>query len=456
MAENGERVAPKLFTSTRTFFSSPVNNRAQITSASNTDDTSMEHYAIDGESTQRPNKRTKQNSPATTEQFDTSVTPMSVTGSTPTSTRETDVINRRFDEMVGMMHSMRAEAREEMQEMREEAREEMQEWREESSGFLKQMKEELRAEMRQVVDIVEAVSTRMDESDFRLDKLEAAVQTKSSALDAINRGMNHFDRRAECMEQKLIDFDSKARRANLMFYGVQERGVNEDCASLVGELAKMCGIDKPGITNAYRIGRPRQDSRTPRAICASFMNQDQRQTMKKQRRSLPREVAVADDLPEAVREARKLILEDMKRAKQAKKEAWLSYPAKLIVNNVLVKSVDIVTHEITVHDNQYTSAHQGRSPTRGASENSGADRGGATGQTRSGDLGFGLGRGIGRGVAGDRGESAETVADQSRPGDVGSGLGRGRGGAGVRGTNVGTVAAGRGRGRSNTSAWSKA
>ena len=186
------------------------------------------------------------------------------------------------------------------------------------------------------------------------------------------------------------------------------------------------------------------------------MNHDQRQTMKKQRRSLPREVAVADDLPEAVREARKLILEDMKRAKQAKKEAWLSYPAKLIVNNVLVKSVDIVTHEITVHDNQYTSAHQGRSPTRGASENSGADRGGATGQTRSGDLGFGLGRGIGRGVAGDRGESAETVADQSRPGDVGSGLGRGRGGAGVRGTNVGTVAAGRGRGRSNTSAWSKA
>ena len=61
--------------------------------------------------------------------------------------------------------------------------------------------------------------------------------------------------------------------------------------------------------------------------------------MKDGRQYLETGVGISDDLPREVREARKQLYQEVRDAKAQGKEAWISYPARLFVDRVLVRVV---------------------------------------------------------------------------------------------------------------------
>ena len=55
--------------------------------------------------------------------------------------------------------------------------------------------------------------------------------------------------------------------------------------------------------------------------------------------SCPRGINVADDLHPEVRAARKLLVPELKQAKEQGKQAWIAFPSRLIIDNVEVKAI---------------------------------------------------------------------------------------------------------------------
>ena len=64
---------------------------------------------------------------------------------------------------------------------------------------------------------------------------------------------------------------------------------------------------------------------------------------------------MSDDLPLPIRQAQKKLLTELKEAKEAKQEAYIRFPATLIVNGEPIRSVDPLTLE-------FRDGHLGRQP----------------------------------------------------------------------------------------------
>ena len=54
-------------------------------------------------------------------------------------------------------------------------------------------------------------------------------------------------------------------------------------------------------------------------------------------------ISMADDLPVLVREAQKSLLSDLKEARSDERDAYIRFPASLVIDGKVVKSVDPLT-----------------------------------------------------------------------------------------------------------------
>ena len=150
------------------------------------------------------------------------------------------------------------------------------------------------------------------------------------------------DRREEELvevRRKAIDQEARSRRENLIFFNVPEGG---DCTDRVTNIIKnSLGItrDTP-IERCHRLGPQREGATKPRPIIAKFLRYTDKAEILAQRRRLQRPVGIAEDLPMPTRKARQSLMEDLKRARDSGKRASIAYPARLIVEGVMVREVD--------------------------------------------------------------------------------------------------------------------
>ena len=72
-------------------------------------------------------------------------------------------------------------------------------------------------------------------SDF--DKRVGGIEAKINKVERTVKCVESVDLKIKEMERKLIDFEARGRRNNLLFHGIAETS-NEDCVNLVKNVLK--------------------------------------------------------------------------------------------------------------------------------------------------------------------------------------------------------------------------
>ena len=260
---------------------------------------------------------------------------------------ESDSISDREKMKAEMIEEMRKLVKEEMRtEMKEVMREVMKEV----------IKEVVKEEMQVILAAVNDIRETAEKVEKKVNDLEEQVKGQTEEVKSVRREVNEmkgeigrleddnnvWKEKVQKLEEKMIDQNARSRRNNLVFYGVEEKGGREDCVAKVRELvAGKCGVTgEIGIDRAHRIPPGEKPAGTkPRPLICHFIDYSTRQAVKKAKKHLPRGINVADDLPPEIREARRQLTPALEEARAAKKDAFVAYPARLIVDNVEVMKI---------------------------------------------------------------------------------------------------------------------
>jgi hypothetical protein len=209
-----------------------------------------------------------------------------------------------------------------------------------------------------------------------LDDIKNAVKGLKRRVGRVEENMCSMqskltitERRLKLLEYKAIDKDAQSRRLNLLFWGVEEK--DDPVTDLINALSYDLDVEESGIvTQVQRLGKPRQKGNThqqtvsqpldagqghrvehkngnpqqeiasslkPRPLLASFKHQEDVRSVLKEAKALKsRGISVAKDYPEEIRRARETLWPDLKSAKKSGKEAFIAFPAKLIVDKRVV------------------------------------------------------------------------------------------------------------------------
>ena len=92
------------------------------------------------------------------------------------------------------------------------------------------------------------------------------------------------------------------------------------------------------MTRKMMTGR-RQGPGKPRPVIVKFLQYQQREQVRAARRHLPASIRITEDLPVEIREARKKLVPTMLKLREQKREAFIVYPARLIVDGKLHQAV---------------------------------------------------------------------------------------------------------------------
>ena len=108
-------------------------------------------------------------------------------------------------------------------------------------------------------------STRTKVDDMYHDDLNGRVQTMEGV-------MSDHEKRIKLLEYRSIDLEARSRRRNLLFKGITEYGVIENCSELVRDLiADTLHIsDDFYLERANSLGRFKPGSSKPRPIIVAF------------------------------------------------------------------------------------------------------------------------------------------------------------------------------------------
>ena len=189
---------------------------------------------------------------------------------------------------------------------------------------------ELKVELSSVAKNVEKIGQKVGEIEKRCDTMEERVgemeKRNQIAQDVLIM-----------LEDRSIDQEARSRRNNLMFYGVREDD-REDCMVMIKKMLKeCCNIKDLVIERAHRTGGG--STGNPRPIIAKFLDFNDKMMVKKAKQRLPKHVRVGDDLPLAVREAQKQLYAECRAAREEGKDAFIAYPARLVVEGQQVDCV---------------------------------------------------------------------------------------------------------------------
>ena len=218
------------------------------------------------------------------------------------------------------------------EELREEIRTEMRETMREVIKDV--MREAIREEMKTVVDVVRDVRGTVE-------KMEEKVGDVKAEVSKVTDDISVWKERVQKLEDRMIDQQARSRRNNLMFFGVKEEGGREDCEKMVRDIIKDIGVTGGvAIERAHRNPTGvRPAGSKPRPLVCKFLDFKDKEAVKKNAKKLPRHIYVGDDLPKEIREARKRLMPDLKKAQAEKKNAFIVFPARLIVDGVEVKAI---------------------------------------------------------------------------------------------------------------------
>ena len=194
--------------------------------------------------------------------------------------------------------------------------------------------------------MMEKVCSKVEMFEERFAAVEKKMEDQSSDTEVLRQGLVKMEERMLEMEDKLIEQEAYSRRQNLVFHGLKETP-GEDCLKIIDDVIKKdCNIkENVIIERAHRLGKPRGKPRSgnqttpPRPLIVRFLDYNDREKVRTARRRLPKDVKVSQDFPWQIRQARGSLNAALEEARKTSKDAWISYPARLIVDGVEVDSI---------------------------------------------------------------------------------------------------------------------
>ena len=116
----------------------------------------------------------------------------------------------------------------------------------------------------------------------------------------------------------------------------------------------QCGMKKPVVMErVHRTGgRPKQPG-SSRPMIVKFLDYNDKMKVKALRDRLPNSVYVKDDLPWAVREAQKSLIDECKKARQQDRDAFIAFPARLIVDGQEVDAIRLCLNGQQTHHRRH-------------------------------------------------------------------------------------------------------
>ena len=232
----------------------------------------------------------------------------------------------------------------------------------EEIGKLSSVMERLEAQEKHMVKVnseVIKLDDGIQDVSRNVKKVEAEVNDQKSDVTCVKGVVQSCEARVRDLEEKCIDLEGRSRRNNLLFHGLKEDD-REDGGFNSVQFAKdfirsECKVpDEVVIERAHRIGKSRRSmvgrkANEPRPFIVAFNRYTDKQFVKKcAKDNLPDTISCADDLPFAVRQARRKLTARFEAAKRDKdvNDVYIAHPARLIVNGEFVASVNPATGEV--------------------------------------------------------------------------------------------------------------
>ena len=249
---------------------------------------------------------------------------------------------------------MKAEMMEEMRNlMREEMRADIKDVIRETMKEL--MKDVVKEEMKVVLGVVRDIEETVRKVERKVDSMEEQMKRQTDEVKCVKKEVSDmkdevsevkedisvYKERLEKVEERMIDQNARSRRNNMVFNGFPETGGKEDCFKMIREAVEKCGVKgQIGIDRAHRIPTGvRPAGSKPRPVICHFIDYSVKQEVKKAKRHLPSGIRVSDDLPPEIREARRQLTPALEKARAENKDAFVAYPARLIIDNVEVMKI---------------------------------------------------------------------------------------------------------------------
>lgn len=186
----------------------------------------------------------------------------------------------------------------------------------------------------------------------QLQNTTAKLNEAYKTIEQMNIQVTVLDDRACTAEYKLIDLEARSRRCNLIFNNIAESDTNEledkSEEQLIEFLTKnmaMGGKAKEIVfQRVHRLGRrksglaPNGDPWKPRPIIAEFRDFKVKEQLLRSSRILKgSQFSVQQDFPAEIRTARGKLWGDYCVARANNQRASIAYPAKLIIENNVVR-----------------------------------------------------------------------------------------------------------------------
>ena len=194
-------------------------------------------------------------------------------------------------------------------------------------------------------EVIGEINERLAKQGEEMVELRGRVEDEARAKESLAREVRGWRERVERLEEKMLDQECRSRRNNLVVFGVKE-SEEEDGRKLMEEVARKCQVER-SVKNkrAHRLGRKGPNMDRPRPLIARFLDYQDRERIWRGKKHLPSEIRVVEDHPFPVREARRKLVPELVAAKQAGRQAWIAFPARLLVDGREVRAIKPGTGE---------------------------------------------------------------------------------------------------------------
>ena len=272
---------------------------------------------------------------------------------------ESGELGDMMKEILAEMKELRAEMAGMKGELRKEVGKMLKEELTTVNTKLDKMKSDIEDEMMKQSVAIERMKERMEKSEKDITDLNSKIDKKMSEknrdlvsrLDALESKLSQVSLTMKDLRWKTIDYESRMRRNNLIFYGIKEEK-DEDCIERIEHFLRTeLKISKPvAIQRAHRMGKlisPNsvgQRTGRPRPIIVNFLDYRQREVIRAARVNLKQPHGISDDLPKEVRKARETLVPELKELKQKGKKCSIVWPARLICEGRVARDLDVTKY----------------------------------------------------------------------------------------------------------------
>ena len=197
-----------------------------------------------------------------------------------------------------------------------------------------EMMELMRNKMEKQCEEIKDAKVEIGKSVREMKVIRERMKKTEDTVSELRAVLKEWESRVIALEERSIDQEARSRRNNLIFFGMKEE-MGEDCNRKVRDLVRsVTGFDVV-LERAHRLGRKRPEvggvEGKPRPIIVKFLDFNHREKVRQDRKKFVN-VSIGEDWPAAIRETRKRLVPDMMEYKRKGHQAWIAYPARLIVD----------------------------------------------------------------------------------------------------------------------------